>query len=143
MRLSRLLLIMPLPSLRMVSTEPVMRCVNKVFLSQKAAFFQSGCDTTTRVTPKNTRKHWKKKWLVKVSNSLRPRAFRILCHVKNSTVSSHYSVALQNKWLTATMSNSSSGWALSISPEHSSVPDKVASTGCFHSGKPLWFWSVS
>ncbi|SAQ54959.1 Uncharacterised protein [Klebsiella michiganensis] len=43
---------MPLPSLRMVSTEPVMRCVNKVFLSQKAAFFQSGCDTTTRVTPK-------------------------------------------------------------------------------------------
>ncbi|GKQ27538.1 hypothetical protein NUBL17187_53340 [Klebsiella michiganensis] len=23
-----------------------------MFLSQKAAFFQSGCDTTTRVTPK-------------------------------------------------------------------------------------------
>ncbi|MEI3812361.1 hypothetical protein V9Y94_23010, partial [Salmonella enterica] len=25
------------------------------------------------------------------------RAFRILCHVKNSTASSHYSAALQNK----------------------------------------------
>lgn len=71
------------------------------------------------------------------------RAFRILCHVKNSTASSHYSVALQNKWLTATMSNSSSGWALSISPVRSSVPDKAASTDCFHSGKLLWFWSVS
>lgn len=65
------------------------------------------------------------------------RAFRILCHVKNSTASSHYSVARQNKWLTATMSNSSSGWALSTSPARSSVPDKVASGDCFHSGKRL------
>ncbi|WP_430523176.1 YceK/YidQ family lipoprotein, partial [Salmonella enterica] len=32
------------------------------------------------------------------------RAFRILCHVKNSTASSHYSAALQNKSPTATMS---------------------------------------
>ncbi|WP_258922623.1 hydroxyisourate hydrolase, partial [Klebsiella quasivariicola] len=30
------------------------------------------------------------------------RAFRILCHVKNSTASSLYSAVLQNKWLTAT-----------------------------------------
>lgn len=60
------------------------------------------------------------------------RAFRILCHVKNSTASSHYSVAHQNKWLTATMSNSSSGWALSISPVRSSAPDKAVSTDCFH-----------
>ncbi|GAR40196.1 relaxase/mobilization nuclease domain protein [Salmonella enterica] len=65
------------------------------------------------------------------------RAFRILCHVKNSTASSHYSAALQNKSPTATMSNSSSGSALSIFPERSSVPDKAASTDCFHSGKPL------
>lgn len=71
------------------------------------------------------------------------RVFRILCHVKNSIVSSHYSAALQNKWLTATMSNSSSEWALSIFPVHSSDPDKVASEDCFHWGKHLWFWSTS
>lgn len=83
------------------------------------------------------------KQLILTSTPNAQRAFRILCHVKNSTASSLYSAVLQNKWLTATMSNSSSGWALSISPVHSSAPDKAASTGCFHSGKRLWFWSVS
>lgn len=66
-----------------------------------------------------------------------PRTFRILCHIKNSTATSHYSVAHQNKWLTATMSNSSSGSALSIFPVRSLAPDKAASTDCFHSGKRL------
>lgn len=56
-----------------------------------------------------------------IVNSSFARAFRILCHVKNSTASSPYSAALQNKWLTVTMSNSRSGLALSI----------------FHSGRRL------
>ncbi|MFC0141673.1 hypothetical protein ACFFJN_17050, partial [Erwinia mallotivora] len=39
-------------------------------------------------------------------NGMGPRAFRILCHVKQTTASSPDLVARQNKWLTVTMSNS-------------------------------------
>ncbi len=72
-----------------------------------------------------------KTYYASIGNDELARAFRILCHVKNSTASSHYSAALQNKWLTATMSNSSSGSALSIFPVRSSAPDKAVQQTVF------------
>ena len=51
----------------------------------------------------------------KIFISLIGKAFGILCHIKEMTAPSYYSAARQNKWLTGTMSNSSSGWTLSVS----------------------------
>ncbi|MBW6899496.1 hypothetical protein KXS76_24625, partial [Salmonella enterica subsp. enterica serovar Weltevreden] len=51
------------------------------------------------ITPENS-----KEFAKLIADSFLKRAFRILCHVKNSTASSHYSAALQNKSPTATMS---------------------------------------
>jgi hypothetical protein len=49
-QLNRLLLIMPSHSLHMVSSGPVLSCVNKAFLSQEAASVLSGCVTTLRTS---------------------------------------------------------------------------------------------